>query len=554
MADRSIRIGDLVRLVDQGALVLPDLNRPLDWHRHEVVTLLDSLFRRQPTGSIVLWETSRTLRGTRSPASAGGVVRRISTAIARRVSRGSRAPAVVLDGQKRLAGLYRALTRDPAVCVRFNLETQTFTLESGAIRSDPRWVDVGQVVGSDAGATRALWSVQRSLNIGMSDPRMGGYQGSLQRLAAIRHHAFPVELLTSDRFEDVSETIARINPHGGARHATEVAVARLAFAWPDAVLEGILETLHELEDQHFMLDAPLLMRALAVVSLRGLDLDDLQWVAATTAEEMARNWRTTRDALLRTVGFLGEEGFDSSAMVPHPAILLPLVGLFARRKVLSGPERAAMRYWFLRSVALGRYAQAGDHAVERDLYALGGERPVSGLLHVLEQQGTGEAVSAGQLAEAGPATPFFTLLFAAVRRAGGMDWVTGDLLRDTHAAGRRRIGARHIFPPVALRHAGVPGSEINEVANIVFVARPGVREEQTQLPAEYLPEVVTRLGSDALSRQFVPTDPDLWAVSRFADFLAARRRLVARGISDLLAAARPAELPPAPSAQQSAGL
>lgn len=545
MAHRSLRVGDLVGLVRRGALVLPDPDRPFDWQRQHVVTLVESLYRRRPTGSVVLWETARPLRGVGGAAtSPQGVVRRVSAAIARRISGGrSVSTRVVLDGQKRLAGLYRMMTLDPALRIRFHVESEAFALESGAMRGDPRWIDAAAVLGSETGAARALWQVQRGLNLGMSDPRTGRYQVALKRLAAVRDHAFPVEILASDHFDDVSETIARINPHGAARHDTEIALARLAFPWPEPVLDDFTEALHDLEQRHFTLTALLLMRALAAVSQGTTDLDDTRWIEATPTEEVARNWHSTRDAMMRTVGFLEELGFDSSGMISHPAILVPLTVLFARRQALTASEQAAARYWFLRAMALERYARAAEHAIARDLYALAGDRPAWGLLRVLETQVPAQIIVAEDLVDTGPGTALYALAYLAVRERGAVDWVTGQPLSEAEPAGRRRIAASHIFPPSALREMGVSGSQINEIANIVFAARPGLRTEHTALPEEYLPEVVTKLGPEALTAQFVPVGRELWAMSRFQDFLGARRELIAHGLEAMLAAARPSDLP-----------
>jgi schlafen family protein len=53
------------------------------------------------------------------------------------------------------------------------------------------------------------------------------------------------------------------------------------------------------------------------------------------------------------------------------------------------------------------------------------------------------------------------------------------------------------------------------------------------LPSKYLPEVQAKY-SKALSSQFVPTNPALWEVEHYAEFLTERRKLIAQGINAFL--------------------
>lgn len=54
------------------------------------------------------------------------------------------------------------------------------------------------------------------------------------------------------------------------------------------------------------------------------------------------------------------------------------------------------------------------------------------------------------------------------------------------------------------------------------------------MPGEYLPGIARDVGVDALEAQCVPSDPALWDVGRYEEFLAARREALAAAINSLV--------------------
>lgn len=530
-----IVIGELTDLVHGGTLILPDIDRPFNWERRKVVELVAALYRKRPTGGAVLWanfpeQTGDGDRRTRPMARVSGAVNRIS-----QIFVPEHPCYVVLDGQKRLIALYRLLSRDPAVRIRFHLESQTFELETTLTRRDPLWVDVADVIGFDDGPTRAFTDVQRRLNLGMGDPRATEYAHTLRRLAQVRQHAFHGEVLVTEDYEEVSETIERVNPHGGSRYGTELAVARLSFPWPRWLTDAFHTTLEDLERLHFVLNAPFLMRAVTGVVRHHVQLTDMDWVAEVPEAELRKHWAQTNEGLLQSREFLTTVAkFDTSGMIPNLAVLFPIIALFAKRGSLTEAEQRALHYWFVRSLALGRYAQATDALVQRDLYALSTGQPVNGLVHVMEAHAKDQRVTPERFEEAGVWNALFSITFVVAQAAGAVDWFSGRPLHETRPTGRRRIGACHIFAPNHVTEPDVAGSQVNEIANIAFLERSAEPIVHRDPPSIYLPRVLEAQGAEALHKQFVPTDATLWEPERFEDFLVARRRLLAGAVQSYI--------------------
>jgi hypothetical protein len=58
-------------------------------------------------------------------------------------------------------------------------------------------------------------------------------------------------------------------------------------------------------------------------------------------------------------------------------------------------------------------------------------------------------------------------------------------------------------------------------------------ELSTTPPEEYLPHIEENYPG-ALAAQFVPMDPQLWKIERYADFLSARRALITRKLNEFM--------------------
>ena len=51
-------IGNLLKLVDEKKIAIPDIQRPFVWRKPQVEDLLDSLYRGFPVGYIITWQNS----------------------------------------------------------------------------------------------------------------------------------------------------------------------------------------------------------------------------------------------------------------------------------------------------------------------------------------------------------------------------------------------------------------------------------------------------------------------------------------------------------------
>ena len=137
---------------------------------------------------------------------------------------------------------------------------------------------------------------------------------------------------------------------------------------------------------------------------------------------------------------------------------------------------------------------------------------------------------------------FYPLLYLLTRVDGARDFGSGLELRAELLGKLTSLQVHHIFPKALLRKHGSDRGEINAIANFCFLTQDTNIKIGMRAPADYLAELQSR-HPGVLESQWIPTDPDLWKVERYLDFLAARRELLAASAQSFLDSLRSPDAP-----------
>src|SRR5687768_8807340 len=121
-------------------MALPEFQRGYVWNRDQVRGLMDSLYRRHPIGSLLVWVTESKGAPARGDGQlAAGVVK------------------LLLDGQQRITSLYGIVRGQPPRFFEgnaetfkglyFHLEREEFAFYSPLkMEGDPLWLDVSALM------------------------------------------------------------------------------------------------------------------------------------------------------------------------------------------------------------------------------------------------------------------------------------------------------------------------------------------------------------------------------------------------------------------------
>jgi hypothetical protein len=514
-----MKISTILDHIDSGHMALPEFQRGYVWNRDQVRGLFDSLYRRHPVGGLLVWATeSKTADHRGDGPLAAGVVK------------------LLLDGQQRMTSLYGVVRgRAPKFFdgnaqaftgLRFHLETETFAFyQPLKMQGDPLWIDVTELM--QKGTAGLGEFVTRLTSVPELAPKVGDYVGRLSRLLGIVEVDLHNEEVTGpDKTLDVVVDIFnRVNSGGTKLSKGDLALAKICADWPDA-RDTMKAKLREWNKAGFQFNLDWLLRSVNTV-LTGEA--KFQFLHEKTAEEIQNGLKRAAkhvDTSLNMIG--GRLGLD------HDQVFFGRFGvpvmvryLDQRSSPMDMKERDKLLFWFVQAAMWGRFSGSTESFIDQDLAALEGED--GGLDKLLEQL---RLWHGGLRAEPGHFTGwslgarFYPVLYLLTRMGESRDWATGLPLKANLLGKMSRLEVHHIFPKAQLYKRKFKRPEVNALGNFCFLTKDTNLDISDRLPEDYFPKV-EQAHPGALASQWIPTDPALWKIENFREFLDARKALLA---------------------------
>ena len=517
------QLSHLVAQISKGEIKLPEVQRGYVWKSTQVATFIDSLYRGYPIGSLLFWRSDIAPRTRAADIEAAPAE--------------SATPLYLLDGQQRLTSLHRVFNDHEAAQIVFNVETEKFQNQSSSTAKDPRWIKVHDLLEGDTD----MFALTMKLAERLPDLGNNEIHSRLTRLSKIKERAVYLEILDEFEYEEVSDIFIRINS-GRPLKRMDLALATLSARRPGTLEQLEEEAAHWAERGWSDLDLSFLARALTGAVLgRGLTPASNRQLLAKTDEELDAGWETVRRGLRHLVPLLKENlGISHSSLLKSLVVLLPLVVLLGeRRDEPMEPDTVnSILYWFLAATVRNRYSGSTDTKLGQDIPDARRPDGIHRLLDRLELPEGRLRVSAKDLEDRSTGSPYFMLSFLAAKSRGAHDWWSGAAI-SVAAEGGHKLEYHHVFPQALLRRHpnGYSKTEINDLANLVFIAGRANRGIGAKRPADYLVDL--GLSSDELRAHSIPEDKRLWGEDEYRRFLAARRELLAEAMNAILDRIRP---------------
>ncbi len=521
------RLSTLLDEIDSGAVLLPEFQRGYVWNRDQVRGLMRSLYRGYPVGGLLMWETASEDVTVRGAASASGTRQ------------------LLLDGQQRVTSMYGVIRGTPPpffegdpngfTGLHFNVATETFEFYAPMkMADDPTWVNVTELFrrGPFEYLT-AFPDVEREV--------LNTYLERLNRIKEIENRDFNQEKITGTgkTVDEVVDIFNKVNSGGTKLTKGDLALAKLCADWPDARKE-MRDDLDRWRSAGFKFSLDWLLRnATAVATGRAL-FSSLSNVPATdfqiALKQSVNHISSFLDAVSGRLGLDHDRVLMGRYAAPVITRLLHLNG----GRFTDSTHRDKVLYWYVHSALWGRFSGSTETVLQQD-YETAERGGVDALIATLERVRGGRlVVGPDDFAGATRGARFYPLLYLLTRVDGARDFGSGLELRAEQLGKLTSLQVHHIFPKALLRKHGFDRGDINALANFCFLTQAtniaiGMRD-----PAEYLPEVAVK-HPGVLESQWIPTDPELWRVERYHDFLAARRELLAASAQRFLTSLRDSE-------------
>lgn len=522
-----MKISTILDHIDNGHMALPEFQRGYVWNRDQVRGLFDSLYRRHPVGGLLVWVTSSQTASHRGdgPLSPGVV-------------------KLLLDGQQRITTLYgvvrgtqpRFFDGNPRTFtdLRFHLETETFAFyQPIKMSDDPLWIDVTELM------KRGSQGMAAYINEFQKSPQLsamtGLYVTRLSQLLGINDIDLHIEEVTGqDKSLDVVVDIFnRVNSGGTKLSKGDLALARICADWPEA-RDTMKDRLNTWKQAGFEFDLDWLLRSVNTVTTgeaKFLFLHDLS--AAEIQNGLERACKQIDRCLNMISGRLGLD--HDRVLFSRFAVPVMVHYLDQRDGFLTDLERDKLLFWFLQTGMWGRFSGSTESHLDQDIEVLSGK--TGGLDPLLEQLRLwhgGLRVEAGHFTGWSLSARFYPVLYWLTRTGAAQDWGSGLPLRSGLLGRMSRLEVHHIFPKAQLYKAGHKKPNVNALGNYCFQTKETNLHISDRLPEDYFPEIEER-HPGALASQWIPTDPELWKIGNYLEFLERRKQLLAEEANKQLA-------------------
>ena len=518
-----MKISTILDHIDNGHMALPEFQRGYVWNGDQVRGLFKSMYLGRPVGGFLVWATDSSgaqYRGDGVPAA--GIVK------------------LLLDGQQRITSLYGvARGRPPKFFdgnpkpfsgLRFHLENELFEFfQPVKMKEDVLWVDVTAIMKGGQAAVSALFG-QLAANLATA-PNLGTYVNRITRLLGILEIDVHVEEVTGvDKTLDVVVDIFnQVNSGGTKLSKGDLALATICARWPDA-RDTMKAELARWRRAGYDFNLDWLLRSVNTVLTGEAQFQFLHDCGATELQDGLRRATRHIDTCLNYIS--ARLGLDHEAVF-FGRYGVPVMVRYLDRRVgpMSTAERDKLLFWYVQAAMWGRFSGSTESYIDQDLAALEhAEGGIDKLIDTLRLWRGGLRVEPGHFTGWSTGARFYPVLYLLTRMRGAQNLCDGLSLNAHQLGTMNRLEVHHVFPKSLLYQHNYSRPEVNALGNYCFLTRECNLEISNRHPEEYFPKMEAA-NPGVLQSQWIPTDPDLWKVKNYRDFLAARKVLLAAALN-----------------------
>jgi hypothetical protein len=524
-----VKIETILDQIDLGAMALPEFQRGYVWNRDQVRGLMYSLYRKHPVGSLLVWVTKTENADARGDqALTPGSVK------------------LLLDGQQRITSLYGLMRGKPprffdgnALAFQglyFNLEEEAFEFYSPAkMKDDPLWLSVTGVFTQGAGLIMQKLLQTPSLQINLAK-----YLERINRIDNVKAIDLHMEEVTGeDKTVDVVVDIFnRVNSGGTKLSKGDLTLAKICAEWPDARAEMKMR-LDKWRKAGYVFKLDWLLRNINAVTTGKSLFSAMKDIDSATFKSGLESTEKVVDRILNLIA--SRLGLDHDRVLGS-RYSVPLMSRYLQQrggKLTNQSERDQLLYWYVHTMLWGRYSASTESVLATDLEAItaaGASGPGDALKRIIEnlrRERSNLKLNESDFAGSSKGNRFYPLLYMMTRVCHARDWGSGDELTNHLLGHMQRLEIHHVFPKALLYKHGFGKRQVNAIANFTFLTKETNLEISDADPSVYLPKYESQ-NPGVIASHWMPTDPELWKVENYPDFLAERRKLLAAAANSFL--------------------
>jgi len=527
-----MKISELLGGIKAIDIVLPEFQREYVWSKDQAKKLLASLVKEFPVGSLLFWKTNNPpeLKNIRVLADRLGTTQ------------------IILDGQQRLTTLYMLITGEipPFYCEEdiqtdprdlfFNIHTGEFQYyQANLMKSDPLWFKVVDCF--NPSKLINVFKLAEKISKENAFDLAQTYNDNLTKLRNVLNDDLPMQIVPpSANLVDAIDIFDLVNSQGTKLTDAELALTHVTGKWPQA-RRIIKEKIENLKKLNFDFDLTFMTRSLTtIVSKRAL----YETIHKEPKEKLMAGWDKLTQILDYLLSILPDRAFiHSTNDMSTTNVLVPIISYLSQNNGGFPDDKNLKRaiYFIYLALTWSRYSGQTDQRLEYDVSIVNRENnPWENLTNALIDQRGRVEVKPNDLEGRTASHPLYLITHILMKSQGAIDWFNGIPLT-AQRTGAYYVHSHHIFPTSLLYENGYDLDNhlhrkiVNEIANRAFLSAESNIKLSNKPPETYLLEIEAKYPG-ALVKQFIPMQPELWKINRYADFLEARRILIAHKLND----------------------
>ncbi|MEM3986464.1 MAG: DUF262 domain-containing protein [Candidatus Methanomethylicia archaeon] len=485
----------LVKMVKNGEIGIPELQREFVWSDNRVCELAESIYKNYPIGLITLYRVPSELRSNQERY-------------------------WVLDGQQRLLSLslimegeIEAMRRGRQEVIRrdiwFDPKNERFELR--APRKGENWIKLSELLQIQGRAE--LESLLRKENFDFQEQeRISTLWATFRRDYKVLVHELPEDF----ELDDLGNIFVRTNFSGTRVKGADVYSTIIAVRYGGLVreLRGFCAKLPIEIDYGVLIRTFIAFITGGKVKLASRVLeqaDKLSSVLEKRKENMEYLLEKVKENVSQTMSLLEEMGIDG---LPTENVVPVMAYYFYKRSPLPDMERKGLFKWFILASFFGRYSSSVETKLDEDLSTIERGGSYKDLIKNIEYIEGNLKERIKEFIDRGEGGSL--LLYALLRESNAKDF-----LPPHEPITRGNSVVHHIFP---LSH--LIGSRYeqlsSDIGNLTLITSQSNQRLSNKLPENYLPEV----PSEILKSHYIPEDRECWKLGKIEEFIEQRKKLL----------------------------
>jgi len=523
-----MEVETLLKDIENKDLVLPEFQRDFVWKADDIKKYIQSIYKKYPTGSLLIWKTLTPPKLSGEHRSSQGIYTR-----------------VLLDGQQRLTTLYLFIKgKTPpyykdmikSFNLYFNVEDEQIRYYQKTLMENKlEWISIIDFFKQRNAANYVIENQNKDYYL--------KYLNTLSKLDNIRKYDYFVDEEKLTNLENIKEIVKifnLVNKQGRTLSEEDLALAYTCSFWPE-IKDLFREELSLYSKKSYFFNFNFLITCLNSIATGHAKFDSYY---KASEEIIKESWTKLKEALRYLLNTLNDKAYINSSNpyeLKSDALLVPVVVYLANNKYEFKDEIELNKflYWLYNSMMWGRYTRRGKSApLEQDVVTITREKNPESLIDNLSREVRFFKVLPRNLEKAPITSPFFNMSFIVAKSKGAIDWFNGSKLHSKLIGNSYYLEKHHIFPKNILEKRGYyqtyeKQKTVNEIANRVFLTAKANKEISNSEPIQYLKKVKEKYPN-ALEQQFVPKNEEFWKLEVFELFLEERRKKIEDEINNFM--------------------